>query len=180
MPSARPGPSRGIGTYAVAATWQRVGVVLGVIFCFPFLLTIPGWLALRHRNKWKQGLVPLPKFLIFWGYLMSAIIVVAFVVSATGAGDSEPAFTSVGVTNSAVNESFVNPAATASVPESEITAEMVVDALGQDTADEFCTNYFLVDDYDLSLAAFTQGFSQTYRAPDPSPKEVFDELLTRC
>jgi hypothetical protein len=65
------------------------------------------------------------------------------------------------------------------VPGSEITAEMIVDGMGSDT-DEFCTNYFLVGDYDLALAAFSQGFSQTYTAPDPSAKEVFDELLTRC
>jgi hypothetical protein len=91
-------PHGGNGTYAGAPTWQRVGVVLGVIFCFPFFFTIPGWLALRHRNKWKQGLVPLPKFLIFWGYLMSAVIVVAFVVSATAGGDSDR-FTSVGFTS---------------------------------------------------------------------------------
>jgi hypothetical protein len=92
------GPHIGNGTFAGSPAWQRVGVVLGVIFCFPFFLTIPGWLALRHRNKWKQGLVPLPRFLIFWGYLVSAVIVVAVIVSATAGGESDK-FSSVGFTS---------------------------------------------------------------------------------
>lgn len=61
-------------------------------------------------------------------------------------------------------------------PEIEITAAMIVDVMGSDTVDEFCTNYFLIGDYDMAFA----GFSQGYNEPDPSAEEVFDELLTRC
>ena len=58
----------------------------------------------------------------------------------------------------------------------EITAAMVVDVMGSNTVDEFCTNYFIVGNYDLAFAAFSQEYAQ----PSPSADEVFDELLNRC
>jgi hypothetical protein len=82
-PSTTPAPSGAKETYATAPSWQRVGAVLGVIWAFPFLLTIPGWLTLRHRARWKRGEVPTPHLLIAWGYFMSAGMVIVAVVDAT-------------------------------------------------------------------------------------------------
>jgi hypothetical protein len=59
----------------------------------------------------------------------------------------------------------------------EVTAENVVDVMGDATVESFCDLYFQLGDYDLALASFTEGYGQ---GQDPSAEEVFDELLVRC
>jgi hypothetical protein len=57
-----------------------------------------------------------------------------------------------------------------------ITAEMIVDVMPANQVTQFCDGYDLVGDYDLAFAAFKQGYTEA----DPSPEDVFDELLSRC
>jgi hypothetical protein len=59
--------------------------------------------------------------------------------------------------------------------EPEITAEMVVDFGGPALTAEFCDSYYVLG-YDLSLAAFSEG----YHEADPSAAEMVDELVSRC
>jgi hypothetical protein len=64
-----------------AETWKRVGAILGIVWAFFFLLTIPGWLALAHYKKWKRGEINTPYGLIWWGYGFSALILIAMLAS---------------------------------------------------------------------------------------------------
>jgi hypothetical protein len=59
--------------------------------------------------------------------------------------------------------------------DSGITAEMVVDFAGPAMTAEFCRNYEVLG-YELSLAAFSQGYTEV----DPSAEEMVDELVSRC
>jgi hypothetical protein len=59
----------------------------------------------------------------------------------------------------------------------EVTAEDVVDFMASAQIKTFCTAYVQLDDYDLALAQFTDGYGTSQ---DPSAVEVFDELLGRC
>jgi hypothetical protein len=58
---------------------------------------------------------------------------------------------------------------------SEITAEMVVDFGGPALVAQFCDSYEVLG-YELSLAAFEQGYTEV----DPSAEEMVDELASRC
>jgi hypothetical protein len=69
------------GSFERSETWQRVGAILGIVWAFCFLLTIPGWLALAHYKKWKRGEIDTPFGLIWWGYGFSALILIAIVAS---------------------------------------------------------------------------------------------------
>jgi hypothetical protein len=74
-----PAPLR--NSFERAETWKRVGAILGVVWAFFFLLTIPGWLALAHYKKWKRGEITTPYGLISWGYGFSALILIAMLAS---------------------------------------------------------------------------------------------------
>lgn len=71
------------GSFQAAEGWKRAGAILGVVWAFFFLLTIPGWLALSHYKKWKRDEIPTPYGLIWWGYGFSALIVLVVLMSAT-------------------------------------------------------------------------------------------------
>jgi hypothetical protein len=75
-------PSYAAGDYARAQSWKRAGAILGVVWAFFFLLTIPGWLALAHYKKWKRNEITTPYGLIWWGYGFSALVVIAVLSSA--------------------------------------------------------------------------------------------------
>ena len=79
-PSARP-PTSVRGSFERSETWQRVGAILGIIWAFLFLFTIPGWLALGHYKKWKRGEIDTPFGLIWWGYGFVALVLIAMVAS---------------------------------------------------------------------------------------------------
>jgi hypothetical protein len=79
VPAVSP-PSAGPAKKKVGATWQRVFGVLGLIFGFPILLTIPFWFGLSHYIKWQRGEHDAPIFAIGWGIVASAIVAVSVVV----------------------------------------------------------------------------------------------------
>jgi hypothetical protein len=58
----------------------------------------------------------------------------------------------------------------------EITAEDVVDVMSTTTVTNFCNAYYAIGDYEVGLAQFSEGYTQS----NPSAEEVFDELLSRC
>jgi hypothetical protein len=66
--------SGGMNSFTTAPTWKRVGAILGVIWAFFFLLTIPGWLTLFHYRKWRRGEIPTPNGLIIWGLGFSTFV----------------------------------------------------------------------------------------------------------
>jgi len=70
-------------SFRAAESWKRVGAILGVVWAFFFLLTIPGWLALSHYKKWKRDEIPTPYGLIWWGYGFGALIFILVLTSAT-------------------------------------------------------------------------------------------------
>jgi hypothetical protein len=70
------------GSYASATRWQRVLAIVGIVFAFPFLLTIPGWIGVSHYGKWKRGEGPRPTGYMIWGALGIALLVVSFVAAA--------------------------------------------------------------------------------------------------
>jgi hypothetical protein len=57
---------------------------------------------------------------------------------------------------------------------SGITPDMVVDTLGPPTVQRFCRGYAVVGE-----AGFA-AFDRSYTHADPSAREVFDEILSRC
>jgi hypothetical protein len=61
-------------------------------------------------------------------------------------------------------------------PSYEITAEDVVDVMPTTTVTNFCNAYYTIGDYEVGLAQFSEGYTQS----NPSAEEVFDELLSRC
>lgn len=75
-------PAYAVGDFARAEAWKRVGAILGIVWAFFFLLTIPGWLALSHYKKWKRNEITTPFGLIWWGYGFSAVVVIAILSSA--------------------------------------------------------------------------------------------------
>lgn len=62
--------------------WKRLLAGLGVAACFPFFLTIPGWIALARYRAWRRGEKPEPRFLMVWGAVASAVVVLAILVAA--------------------------------------------------------------------------------------------------
>jgi hypothetical protein len=62
--------------YEEAESWKRIVAVLGVIWAFLFFLTIPGWLAMSHRKKWKRGEIGTPFGLIWWGYGFGVLLLI--------------------------------------------------------------------------------------------------------
>jgi hypothetical protein len=65
--------------YEEAESWKRIGALLGVIWAFLFFLTIPGWLAMSHRKKWKRGAIGTPFGLIWWGYGFGVLLLIAVI-----------------------------------------------------------------------------------------------------
>jgi hypothetical protein len=65
----------------VGATWQRVFGIIGLIFGFPFLLTIPFWFGLSHYIKWQRGEHEAPIFAIGWGIVASVIVPVILIIA---------------------------------------------------------------------------------------------------
>jgi hypothetical protein len=73
----------------------------------------------------------------------------------------------------------VSSAAPVSTPyeapaESEITPDMIVDTLGPATIQRLCRGYAVVGE-----AGFA-AFDASYTHADPSAREVFNEILSRC
>lgn len=68
-------------SYRAAETWKRIGAVLGIIWAFLFLFTIPGWIALSRYRKWKRDEITTPFGLIWWGYGFGVLVVFTMVVS---------------------------------------------------------------------------------------------------
>src|SRR4051812_725577 len=81
-------PSRRVATNWAnpASTWNRVVAVVGVVFAFFFLLTLPGWFAAKSYGRWKRyegdG-----RGLLIWGYITIAFWVV---VGISALGHSAP------------------------------------------------------------------------------------------
>jgi hypothetical protein len=73
-----------MASYRTAEAWKRVGAVLGVVWAFFFLLTIPGWLALSHYKKWKRDEITTPYGLIWWGYGFGALLLLGVIGSVLG------------------------------------------------------------------------------------------------
>jgi hypothetical protein len=71
-------------SYQTSEDWKRIGAVLGVVWAFFFLLTIPGWLALSHYRKWKRDEIATPFGLIWWGYGFSTLLLFMVVVASVG------------------------------------------------------------------------------------------------
>lgn len=67
------------GSYETSEGWKRTGAVLGVVWSFFFLLTIPGWIALSHFRKWKRNEIGTPYGLIWWGYGFGAVVVLGII-----------------------------------------------------------------------------------------------------
>jgi hypothetical protein len=63
--------------------WRKFFAIVGIVAAFPFLLTIPGWIALSAYRKWKSGERAQPTWLIIWGVIASLLFLVAFVVGLT-------------------------------------------------------------------------------------------------
>lgn len=57
-----------------------------------------------------------------------------------------------------------------------VTADMVVDAMGPAQTAQFCDAYATIGDPSAAFAAF----AGSYGVGDPSAREVFDELRSRC
>lgn len=59
--------------------WRKFFAIAGIVFAFPFLLTIPGWIALSAYRKWKAGERQQPTGLIVWGVIATLLFSFAFV-----------------------------------------------------------------------------------------------------
>jgi hypothetical protein len=68
--------------------WQRVLAIAGLVFLFPFLLTIPFWIELGRYRKWKSGEIQRLPFLMAWGAFASVVVLLAIAVPADGAPES--------------------------------------------------------------------------------------------
>jgi hypothetical protein len=55
--------------------WRKFFAIVGIVFAFPFLLTIPGWVALSAYRKWKAGERGQPTLLIAWGVIGPVLFV---------------------------------------------------------------------------------------------------------
>jgi hypothetical protein len=61
--------------------WRKLFALVGVVFAFPFFLTLAGWYALGVYRKWKAGEEGEPRGLIAWGAIASVMFVVAVVTA---------------------------------------------------------------------------------------------------
>jgi hypothetical protein len=64
--------------------WKKFFAIAGVVFAFPFLLTLPGWWTLSIYRKWKAGDRPQPNGLIAWGVISSVLFALLVVAVAAG------------------------------------------------------------------------------------------------
>jgi hypothetical protein len=62
--------------------WERVWAIVGIVFGFGFLLTIPGWIGLDHYRKWQRYERTRPTGFIVWGIFMTALVPVIIGVAA--------------------------------------------------------------------------------------------------
>ena len=56
--------------------WQKALAILGIICAFPFLLTIPGWVAIGRYRKWKSGEKGAPFGLMVWGVVVTCLVII--------------------------------------------------------------------------------------------------------
>lgn len=85
------GPVKASGPHG----WRKFFAIAGIVFAFPFFLTIPGWVALSAYRKWKSGERAQPTGLIAWG-VIACVFFLAVVVTAQVsklAGSTEPTAT---------------------------------------------------------------------------------------
>jgi hypothetical protein len=68
--------------------WRKFFAIVGIVLAFPFLLTIPGWIALSAYRKWKAGERQQPTGLIVWGVV--ATLLFSYVFATAALGDFSP------------------------------------------------------------------------------------------
>jgi hypothetical protein len=88
--------------------WKKFFAIAGVVFAFPFLLTLPGWWTLSIYRQWKAGARPQPNGLIAWGMISSAMfgLLVLGVAAGTPSRLSSPPTDAYGYTQ-AERQGFV-------------------------------------------------------------------------
>jgi hypothetical protein len=112
----------------------------------------------------RPDITPAPKKRSKWAIAASVIggLIVLSALSGLGSDDTDPVDTPTSVTSDTTYE---------------VSAQDVVDFMGQEQIDAFCTAYDALGDYSLALEQFTEGYGTD---ENPSAEEVFDELLVRC
>jgi hypothetical protein len=100
-PHASPGPQG----------WRKFFAIAGIIFAFPFFLTIPGWKALSAYRKWREGERAQPTVLIVWGITVSVLIAFAVIASLVpGTRSSSSTLSPPTVTAPATHNELLAPA----------------------------------------------------------------------
>jgi hypothetical protein len=71
------GPQRPLGTNPKAHGWRKAVTIVGVVWMFMLLLTIPGWFALRSYRRWRDtsDATGLPWPFYFGAFLLAFAIV---------------------------------------------------------------------------------------------------------
>jgi hypothetical protein len=64
--------------------WERGWAIVGIVFAFPFLLTLPGWIGIDHYRKWQNHERDRPIGFIAWGMIMTVFISVFIIVGLIG------------------------------------------------------------------------------------------------
>lgn len=107
--------------------------------------------------KWSP-----PKKRKVWPWVLAVIAALAIIGNLVGDEDST-------TTNTPASEPV----------EIEITADMLVDTMSDAQIANFCANYeplAAVDAEELAYEAFTTGYTES----DPAPRDVFNEMVSRC
>jgi hypothetical protein len=86
--------------------WKKFFAIAGVVFAFPFLLTLPGWWTLSIYRKWKAGERPQPNGLIAWGVISSVLFALLVIGAAAGSVSPSPPTDAFGYTK-ADRQAFV-------------------------------------------------------------------------
>jgi hypothetical protein len=155
--------------------WQRTLAILGLVFLFPVLLTIPFWGQLRQYRRWKEGDRDRLTGLMIWGAVASVwfLGVIAF-------ASSEPtAPQAVAVVPTPQTSDHVTEVPTIEEARLDTAVDHLLGKRGMMPLAKFCQAYGNKVGYErfwqlydkVAGPGLFEGFTNL---------EIFDEIVSRC
>jgi hypothetical protein len=155
--------------------WQQTLAILGLVFLFPVLLTIPFWGQLKQYRRWKEGDRDRLTGLMIWGAVASVLVLGA--IAFPPSEPTEPQAAAVAPTPQTSDLATEVPTI------EEARLDTAVDHLlgkhGMMPLAKFCQEYgsnvgygrFWMQYDKVAGPGLFEGFTN---------REIFDELVSRC
>lgn len=157
--------------------WEKTLAILGLVFLFPILLTIPFWGQLKQYRRWKQGERDRLTGLMVWGAIASI-----WLLGTIAFAPPESTQAQVVAASSTSQVELIPDQVPGASTARESRLVRVVNAMlaspEMPPLSEFCDAYD-VTGYELAWQSYNEGSGPGLLLGFTN-REVFDELVGRC